>query len=125
MADGPRRSVLMFKEEKKVSEILDEEHLGYPWGLALSEESLFVTDGVWHSVVKYSLDGTFQRQAGSLGNGKEQLDNPMGVSCGALVYVCDSGNNRLQVSQLTLDGTCSIHMALSRRCGVRTWSGEV
>ena len=89
----------MFKEQNKVSEIWDEEHLGYPWGLAICEENLFVTDGVKHILVKYSLDGTFLDKAGSLGDGRDQLDNPMGLSGGAKLYVCDSGNNRLQVSR--------------------------
>ena len=70
----------------------------YPWGLAVREDDLFVTDGVKHSVLKYSLDGTFLRKAGLLGKGKEELDSPMGVSCGKMVYVCDNGNNRIQVS---------------------------
>ena len=90
----------IFKEEDKVSEIWDEENLEYPWGLAISGDRLFVTDGVKHTVVRYSLDGTFQCKAGLLGDGREQLDNPMGISCGDLVYVCDNGNNRVQVAML-------------------------
>ena len=114
----------MFREEKKLCEISDWDNMGYPWGLAVREDSLFVTDGVKHSVLKYSLDGTFLRKAGLLGEGREELNNPMGVSCGNMVYVCDSGNNRVQVSVDNSEFLSAIVVTKQHRYGARNWNGR-
>lgn len=113
----------MFREQNKVCEICDLENMVYPWGLAAREDSLFVTDGVTHSVLKYSLDGTFLRKAGLLGGGKEELDNPMGISCGDMVYVCDSGNNRIQVC-VVVEFQSATEVTKQRRYGARSWNGR-
>ena len=48
--------------------------------------------------------GTFVRMWGSSGSGQGQFQNPVGVAVsGGCVFVCDNGNDRLQV--FTLDGT--------------------
>ncbi|KAI6659256.1 tripartite motif-containing protein 2-like [Oopsacas minuta] len=108
IADGPGKCIRVYRGNNKVCDISDITNIGYPWGIAYREDSIYVTDGVKHSVNKYSLDGTFLSKAGLLGDGKEELNNPMGISCGKMVYVCDSGNKRLQVWSPDLEWKSSI-----------------
>ena len=67
---------------------------------------MYVTDRDNHCIQKFSPDGKFVAQIGSLGSGPGQLKYPRGVTIDTagtgLVYVSEEGNHR--VSVFTSDG---------------------
>ena len=71
--------------------------LSYPRGVALcSDNSVLVTAD--HCVKKYSLDGKFMASVGTQGSGRLEFNAPRGITAkNKKVYVCDAGNNRIQV----------------------------
>jgi len=78
--------------------------LNHPAGIAISGESLLLTDSHNNRVQKFGLDGTFQGKFGSFGSGQGQFNLPWGISIDqhGLVYVADWRNDRIQ--QFTMDG---------------------
>ena len=71
--------------------------LSWPRGVALcSDNSVLVT--AEHCVKKYSLDGKFMASVGTVGSGQLEFKYPYGITTkNKKVYVCDAGNNRIQV----------------------------
>lgn len=71
-----------------------------PRGLALGPDHLlYITDTGNKRVVVYTQDGRFVRQWGSVGKGRSQLDEPVGIAVdrAGRVYVADGRNARIQV----------------------------
>ncbi len=60
---------------------------------------LYILDGVNHRVVVCDVEGGFQFQFGSQGDGPGQLAYPLGIATdpNGNVYVADSGNHRFQM----------------------------
>ena len=71
--------------------------LSYPRGVALcSDNSVLVTAN--HCVKKYSLDGKFMASVGTEGSGQLKFNQPSGTAnSNKRVYICDRGNDRIQV----------------------------
>jgi len=78
--------------------------LNQPAGVAISGDTLLLTDSHNHRVQKFGLDGAFQGKFGGFGNGQGQFNRPWGISIDqqGLVYVADWRNDRIQ--QFTMDG---------------------
>lgn len=77
-----------------------------PLGIGISDEKVFVSQFSGHCIMVYKLDGTFTDRVGSVGKGEGQLNNPYNLAISEAngdIYVCDGGNNRIQVfsSQLS------------------------
>ena len=85
--------------------------LSYPRGIALCcDNSVLVTAD--HCVKKYSLDGKFIASVGTEGSGQLEFKEPRGIATNnKQVYVCDAGNNRIQV----LNEDLTYHSSLGSR----------
>jgi len=70
----------------------------YPYGVAVADGSVYVTDFGNHRVQKFTSSGTFVAKWGSVGGGDGQFSYPYGVAVAAdgSVYVADRGNHRVQ-----------------------------
>lgn len=79
---------------------------GYPSVLAfLPDGSFYLADGYWHSrVIKYSAEGEYILEWGSLGSGPGQFDllHGLAIDRDGRVYVADRRNSRIQL--FTADG---------------------
>ena len=82
-----------------------------PRGVALcSDNSVLVTAD--HCVNKYSLDGKFMASVGTEGSGQLEFSTPWGIATNnKKVYVCDAGNNRIQI----LNEGLTYHSSFGRR----------
>ena len=78
--------------------------LNHPAGIAISGDTLLLTDSHNNRVQRFGLDGAFQGKFGSFGSGHGQFNLPWGISIDqqGLVYVADWRNDRIQ--QFTIDG---------------------
>ena len=71
-----------------------------PWGIAITEYFVFVTDISHHGLFQFSKKDYQQvRETGTKGGGEGQLTEPKGlcIDHNGDVYVADSGNNRVSV----------------------------
>ncbi|XP_065886998.1 E3 ubiquitin-protein ligase TRIM71-like [Dysidea avara] len=71
-------------------------------GIAVDKKGyLYVADSVLHYIQKLKLNGEFTSQLGIDGTAEGQFQSPYGVvlSQSELLFVCDTGNNRIQVFQ--------------------------
>jgi DNA-binding beta-propeller fold protein YncE len=78
--------------------------LNQPAGLAISGETLFLTDSRNHRVQKFTLDGKYLGQFGTFGSSQGQFNMPWGIclDTDGMVYVADWRNDRIQ--KFTADG---------------------
>ena len=71
-----------------------------PWGIAMTEDNVFVTDIRLHALLQFSKkDYKLVRRTGTFGGGEGQLNNPIGlcIDYNGDVYVAESSNNRVSV----------------------------
>ncbi|XP_035786827.1 RING finger protein nhl-1-like isoform X2 [Anopheles albimanus] len=95
------------KANGQIVQKLSHEELSYPQGLAFdgARKELYVTDKWKHCIFVFSHDGQLLRKIGSKGDQPGQLRSPEGlaVTMTGCIYVCDTGNDRIQ-SLSTTDG---------------------
>eukprot|EP00002_Diphylleia_rotans_P013531 TRINITY_DN2642_c1_g1_i1.p1 TRINITY_DN2642_c1_g1~~TRINITY_DN2642_c1_g1_i1.p1 ORF type:complete len:206 (-),score=31.22 TRINITY_DN2642_c1_g1_i1:255-872(-) len=67
--------------------------------IAGANQTLWISDSDNHQIIVYSTSGEKLRTFGSTGNGDGQFTSQMGIAFGkdGNFYVCDYGNNRIQV----------------------------
>jgi sugar lactone lactonase YvrE len=89
-----------------------------PRGIAITKDRLYVTDGGNNCVAVFDSKGTYLSQFGEKGAAPGQLFQPVGIAVDAkgLIWVVDSGNNRLQAFKA--DGTSA------QIVPVPDWQGE-
>ena len=71
-----------------------------PWGIAVTEDNVFVTDRELHALLQFSKkDYQLVRRTGTKGGGEGQLDYPSGlcIDYNRDVYVADRYNHRVSV----------------------------
>ena len=76
------------------------EKMNYPRGICVFQNTVFVTQYSGHCVNMYELEGKLMKSVGSNGNGEAQFNNPYGIDVSGRnhnIYVCDWGNNRVQI----------------------------
>ena len=74
--------------------------LKQPWGIAVTEDNVFVTDRSLHALFQFSKkDYKLVRRTGTYGGGEGQLNYPRGlcVDYNGDVYVAESSNDRVSV----------------------------
>eukprot|EP00800_Vazella_pourtalesii_P000614 TRINITY_DN1055_c0_g1_i10.p1 TRINITY_DN1055_c0_g1~~TRINITY_DN1055_c0_g1_i10.p1 ORF type:complete len:410 (-),score=106.64 TRINITY_DN1055_c0_g1_i10:2900-4129(-) len=77
-----------------------------PWGIAVSEDNVYVTDCFLHAVLQFrKKDYELVRRTGTEGEGEGQLNNPRGlcIDYNGDVYVADTWNHRVSVFSKVLD----------------------
>lgn len=71
--------------------------------IAFYKNEIYMADNTFNCVRVFSYDGKLIRSLGHIGSGHAQFVNPWGIAvCRDIVYVVDSGNNRIQA--LTCEG---------------------
>ena len=83
-----------------------------PSGIAFHSEDMYVSEFFNHRIQKLSVLGDYRLMFGRHGSGEGELNGPRGLCLDPitkLLYVSDSGNNR--VSVFHLDGTFAYHIA--------------
>ena len=70
-----------------------------PIGICISQNKVFVTRWSGNRINMYELEGKLIKSVGSEGNGKAQFKHPIGLDVSDInnIYVCDSGNHRIQI----------------------------
>lgn len=73
-----------------------------PWGIAVNNDYIFVTDTVCHKVFRFKQETYQCKVYGELGDGGKQFNCPKGICVDIEnnVYVADSDNNRVVVFNL-------------------------
>ena len=88
--------------------------LNSPWSVAVCDDALYVTDVGPKQITKFRLSGELLKKSGGKGQREGEFANPRGLcATQEAVYVCDQGNNRVQVLTPDLDYITAIsHPAL-------------
>ena len=101
IADNANNCVQVYSQEGKcLRRIGDRDRMLGPYGICIDDGLLYVTQTESSCVSLFRLDGTFLRKIGKSGSNEAEFLLPLGVSTdpnNGDVYVCDSGNNRIQV----------------------------
>jgi len=68
-----------------------------PWGVAVDEEFIYVSDSGNHRIVKKRLDDfSFVAEIGTYGTGNDQFKTPAGIAVDDThLFICDIGNGRV------------------------------
>lgn len=69
-----------------------------PHGIANNATHVWVTDRVRNKVIKFTVAGVYVSEFGATGTAQGQFQGPTGVTLDLAgnIYVCDTGNNRIQ-----------------------------
>ena len=87
------------------------EKMNGPIGICILQETVYVTQYVGCSLNIYSVYGKFLSTVGKEGNGELEFKVPRGVAVSTewrIIYICESGNNRVQCLNLDLSFNCFI-----------------
>ena len=73
--------------------------LSSPRGLCVSGDYVYITEWTNHCVSVFRTSGEFVHSFGEKGSDRGELKNPIGIAVDqdGFVFVCDEGNNRIQV----------------------------
>lgn len=98
-ADRFQGKIVMLSKDLRNIRLIENQHLKAPYGVCVNKDSLFVTDAIRHSLIKFKLDGTFVKEVGNFGSRNTEFQYPysLDVSSDNLVFVCDNDNNRVSV----------------------------
>ena len=105
IVDYGNNSVVLLDDELNLLKVIGQEsgnsRLVNPYGVAVTDNVIAVSDCGCHQVKKYSLQGELLSIIGCHGNKNGQFDYPRGVAFNnnKLLYVVDRGNYRVQVFQ--------------------------
>ncbi|KAI6649786.1 hypothetical protein LOD99_6575 [Oopsacas minuta] len=104
VADHSNHRVQVFSQEGNYlftfGETAGEGKMHKPLGICISDGRVFVSQFSEHCILIYKLDGVFMNQIGCSGKGEGQLNNPYSLAINEVngdIYVCDGGNNRIQI----------------------------
>ena len=76
------------------------EKMSRPKGICIFQNTVFVSQYGGYYVNMYELEGKLMKSVGSNGNGEAQFNSPLGMDVSDInhnIYVCDYGNNRVQI----------------------------
>ena len=81
------------------------EKMSCPYGVCISNNSVYVTQFEDHFLNEYTAEGKFLKSVGKQGKKKLEFNCPCGVAASKdknRIYICDSDNNRIQCLNLNL-----------------------
>ena len=90
-----------------------------PYGIAISGDTVYVTDTHNKSVQSFTTSGKFLSKFGSYGSGTGQFAYQRGISIDSedRLYISDTNNNRIQVYRSDWSFCCSIRGQVSGEAG--------
>ena len=100
IADRNNKRIQVVSFEGKFLKRFGQDILKQPWGIAVTEDNVFVTDWDLHALLQFrKKDCKLVRRTGTEGAGEGQLDVPQGLCSdyNGDVYVAECGNNRVSV----------------------------
>ena len=100
IADCDNKRIQVVSFEGKFLKRFGQDILNQPWGIAVTEDNVFVTDWDLHALLQFrKKDCKLVRRTDSEGAGEGQLDRPRGLCSdyNGDVYVAEYGNNRVSV----------------------------
>ena len=100
IADGDNSRIQVVSFAGKFLNRFGQGILKSPWGIAVIEDNVFVTDRDLHALFQFSKkDYKLVRRTATRGGGKGQLNYPSGlcIDYNGDVYVADNGNHRVSV----------------------------
>ena len=100
IADLGNRRIQVVSFAGKFLKRFGQEILLRPWGIAVTEDNVFVTDSDLSALLQFSKkDYQLVRMTGTRGRGEGQLNGPSGlcIDYNTDVYVADRNNNRVSV----------------------------
>ena len=102
--DGDKHQVVVFKEDGQYLRHFGQKGQGKgglsgPTGLCVSGDYVYVTERWNYRVSVFCTSGEFAHYFGKTGSGRGELSVPYGIAIDqdGFVFVCDTGNNRIQV----------------------------
>ena len=102
--DGDKPQVVVFKEDGQYLRHFGQKGQGKgglsgPTGLCVSGDYVYVTERWNFRVSVFRTSGEFTHSFGKTGSGRGELSVPYGIAIDqdCFVFVCDTGNNRIQV----------------------------
>ena len=122
-------SIIVFSVEGEYIDTLCEGQVKCPVGIAISEDSVYVSDSHLHSIFHFKLLGFhLMTKVGKQGTGKGEFSFPrqLTVAANGSVFVADSGNNRVAVMTDKLRYQRSIsHASMTEPYDVRILDNKV
>ena len=100
ITDCGNKRIQVVSFEGKFLKRFGQDILKRPWGIAVAEDNVFVTDRYLHALLQFrKKDCKLVRRTGSEGAGEGQLDAPRGLCSdyNGDIYVADPPNNRVSV----------------------------
>ena len=100
IADYNNKRIQVVSFEGKFLKRFGQDILKKPWGIAVTEDNVFVTDWDLHALLQFrKKDCKLVRRTGTEGSGEGQLSIPQGLCSdySGDVYVADCGNSRVSV----------------------------
>ena len=104
VVDHSKHQVLVFSEDGQYLRHFGKSgrgksELSGPKGICVSGDYVYVTEYLNHCVSVFRTSGEFVHSFGKKGSGSGELNNPYGIAIDqdGFVFVCDTGNNRVQV----------------------------
>ena len=100
IADWLNKRIQVVSFEGKFLKRFGQDILKEPWGIAVTEDNVFVTDSDLHALLQFrKKDCKLVRRTGTEGAGEGQLGVPQGLCSdyNGDVYVAESGNDRVSV----------------------------
>ena len=93
--------VSIFSETGEFLNMFSHPDMKEPWGIAIHEDNVYVTDTEDHCILHFKVEADFHlvTKLGSRGSGIGQFHEPrqLAVSNNGDVFVIDRGNNRVQI----------------------------
>ena len=121
--------ISVFSVEGEYIDTFCEGQVKCPEGIAISGDSVYVSDLHLHSIFHFELPGFhLMTKVGKQGTGKGEFSSPrqLTVAANGSVFVADSGNNRVAVMTDKLKYQRSIsHASMTEPCDVRILDNKV
>ena len=106
--DGDKHQVVVFREDGQYLRHFGQKgqgkgELSGPTGLCVRGDYVYVTERWNYRVSVFRTSGEFAHSFGKTGSGRGELSVPYGIAIDqdGFVFVCDTGNSRIQVFQVT------------------------
>lgn len=99
LADSNHHRVQVFNSKAEYQYTFSD-NMNYPYGIAIRESTLYITQHSSHCINLYRSDGTFLQKICHQGSNEGQINSPRGITVShkeGNIFVCDYGNNRVHV----------------------------